>query len=966
MAEKVVIDIELKGFSNAKKGLEDLTKSQIKQQDAIKATKDEIKEYEKELKAIRDEQEAQGQVTDEQIDRERELSESLQQSRESLAGQKDELSNVNTERRIAVKEVETYNTALNAEIGSNEQLRAQLSLLTSEYDLMSQEQRESTDEGRQMTAEMKALTDKLKENESAVGDNRRNVGNYSEALKGALGNVTIMGTNLGGLVKGFNETKAATIEALESLIVTESVQKSHTAATNAQTIAQKASNIALIAGKVALNIFKLALISTGIGAFVVVLGSLAAYFASTEAGAKQLKIVMAALGSITANITSKFAEFGKVIFDTFKEIKDLKISEVFKSIGDAIQNNITNRLASFGLAGKAIAKIFGGDIVEGFKDLGNAAAQAATGIDDPIGKLEAAGGKIVELYEDGKDAVADFAKEVQEDINKAIALQQKENNLIDRRRFLLLQNTDLEAKVAKARVEASDKANLSQEQIIEKLEEARDAESQKLKNLTEIAKTEFDIQRGRSALATDSAEEAEELFQKELSYKQAITEESQGVLRLEKQIAAEKYTLMTESLAAELKLIKAQGGDRVSALIEIENRGRDAQLADTTLSETQRQAIIAESNNKIQELNNRAIDEALQAKITELQYLKFIKLEDDNLTNKERIAIEQQYQEDRANLVLTELRSQAAMVKAELEQLSADAGVDVLKPLTPEEETELKSQLNLLNEEMAKAAEIINGIEGEKAGVNLLNGLGLDEAGMEKLNFSFQTVTASISAIGNLMGAVTERNKKAIQEQVEQGVISQDQADKEIAKIELRAFKRNKALQIAMAIASTAQAVASALAQTIDPTPTQSLRVANAIAAGVLGGIQVATIAATKFEDGGLIKGASHSKGGVPFSVAGRGGFEAEGGEFIHKTKAVDHYGLPFMNALNNMQLPKVFAEGGYVAPMTSSSISQQVSAGVSELVSESQNRSIQVLNVESDFSNLQNKVNNVESARTY
>jgi hypothetical protein len=35
-------------------------------------------------------------------------------------------------------------------------------------------------------------------------------------------------------------------------------------------------------------------------------------------------------------------------------------------------------------------------------------------------------------------------------------------------------------------------------------------------------------------------------------------------------------------------------------------------------------------------------------------------------------------------------------------------------------------------------------------------------------------------------------------------------------------------------------------------------------------------------------------------------------------------------------------------------------------LVSESQNRSIQVLNVESDFSNLQNKVNNVESARTY
>ena len=73
MAEKVIIDIELKGFGNAQKSLDNLTKAQIEQQDAIKATKEEIKDYEKELKAIRDEQEAQGEVTDEQIVREREL-----------------------------------------------------------------------------------------------------------------------------------------------------------------------------------------------------------------------------------------------------------------------------------------------------------------------------------------------------------------------------------------------------------------------------------------------------------------------------------------------------------------------------------------------------------------------------------------------------------------------------------------------------------------------------------------------------------------------------------------------------------------------------------------------------------------------------------------------------------------------------------------------------------------------------
>jgi hypothetical protein len=346
--------------------------------------------------------------------------------------------------------------------------------------------------------------------------------------------------------------------------------------------------------------------------------------------------------------------------------------------------------------------------------------------------------------------------------------------------------------------------------------------------------------------------------------------------------------------------------------------------------------------------------------------LKNIKLEDDKLTNEERLKIERDFQKDKANLVLEQLANQTALVKAKLEGLTADGSISPIEPLTPEEETALKEQLNLINEEMAKVKQTITGIEGEEAGLNLLNGLGLDEAGQEKLNFAFQTISASINAIGGLMSAVTERNKKLVQEQVEQGVISQDEADKKIAKIEKRAFKRNKALQIAMAIAGTAQAVTSALSQTIDPTLTQSFRTANAIAAGVLGAAQIATIAATKFEDGGLIQGASHAQGGVPFSVAGRGGFEAEGGEFIHKTKAVEHYGLPFMNALNNLQLPKMFAEGGYVAPVTASSISQQVSDGVSELVSVNENRSMQVVNVEQDFSNLQNKVNNVESARTY
>jgi len=52
MAEKIIIDIELKGIGDAQKGLDDLTKLQITQQDAIKKTQQEIKDYEKSLKDL--------------------------------------------------------------------------------------------------------------------------------------------------------------------------------------------------------------------------------------------------------------------------------------------------------------------------------------------------------------------------------------------------------------------------------------------------------------------------------------------------------------------------------------------------------------------------------------------------------------------------------------------------------------------------------------------------------------------------------------------------------------------------------------------------------------------------------------------------------------------------------------------------------------------------------------------------
>ena len=54
-----------------------------------------------------------------------------------------------------------------------------------------------------------------------------------------------------------------------------------------------------------------------------------------------------------------------------------------------------------------------------------------------------------------------------------------------------------------------------------------------------------------------------------------------------------------------------------------------------------------------------------------------------------------------------------------------------------------------------------------------------------------------------------------------------------------------------------------------------------------------------KYEKGGILKGKSHNEGGIPFTVAGRGGFEAEGGEFLVNKKAT-RKNLPLLNFLNS------------------------------------------------------------------
>ena len=87
-----------------------------------------------------------------------------------------------------------------------------------------------------------------------------------------------------------------------------------------------------------------------------------------------------------------------------------------------------------------------------------------------------------------------------------------------------------------------------------------------------------------------------------------------------------------------------------------------------------------------------------------------------------------------------------------------------------------------------------------------------------------------------------------------------------------RAFQIQKAVGIAQATINTAQAITKVFAETTDFTPTQSLRIANAVAIGVAGAAQIASIASQQFQGGGDVE--------TPGDIGGGAGGEAVAPQF--------------------------------------------------------------------------------------
>lgn len=152
------------------------------------------------------------------------------------------------------------------------------------------------------------------------------------------------------------------------------------------------------------------------------------------------------------------------------------------------------------------------------------------------------------------------------------------------------------------------------------------------------------------------------------------------------------------------------------------------------------------------------------------------------------------------------------------------------------------------------------------------------------------------------------------------------------------AFGENKAISVAEVVINTVRAIQRAYADF--PFP-YSLIVSGLM--GAAGAVNVAKILGVKFAQGGIawtggvLQGRSHAQGGIPFSVGGRPGFEAEGGEAIINKKSTAMF-RPLLSQINEAGGGVAFGRGG-VTRYASGSI---VSASQTRVAaSQAQNQSI-------------------------
>lgn len=290
----------------------------------------------------------------------------------------EEITKLNVENKKLTQEQRNLAKSAGAVAGSYDALSAEMSELKRQQKQVNVQTKEGQQKFASYGKQINGINTKLKKLDATNGVHTRNVGNYQMALQNATSQMNIMGVNVGQLSHQF-------------------------------TVAGQAmrATTGIIGGtSKSLRILRISLISTGVGAIVVALGSLIAYLTSTQEGLDKLNSVLRPVSAVFQRLLGVLQELGG---KTFKKLSDAikDPQQAFKDLGQVIIDNVLNRFKSFQVFMEAISLFMKGEFRQGLKKGADAIIQLNLGITDGTDKLQKFGKEIKTI---GSEAIETGSK----------------------------------------------------------------------------------------------------------------------------------------------------------------------------------------------------------------------------------------------------------------------------------------------------------------------------------------------------------------------------------------------------------------------------------------------------------------------------------------------------------------------------------------------------------------------------
>ena len=830
-------------------------------------------------------------------------------------------------------ETEAKKTQSNKKVsGSIKELGAALSQNKLIYQQLSEEEREAADVGGKLLAVIQEQDKKYKELQKSIGNNQVDVGNYRQAILDAMGTNSDLGASLNSLTNGFTtlKDKLALVKApFENYIKYGKL--------SAPTMEQMSN--ATNKSATSLKILRGAVISTGIGALVVELGSLIAYFTSTQEGIDKVNKVLTPLKVLFQTLWGVVQNVGKALVEAFTHPKQLLLD-----LGKFMQEQIINRATAIIDAFKGLGNILTGNVKEGIKQVGDAALQAATGVKDVVGKVKEAGKavsdtigeaikrgqRIEEIGVKLASSEADFVKQsealklefaeqnqIARDTSKTISereaaakksieIQKQINKLVTERNNLEIERMELQQ-------QSNDTSDAERADLERKKAENNKAKAEQIQS--EIAQTKVlnSINKDREAKNKEALDKARKRLDEELKWQKEAIEDYVKTNSAVAKSMQERLDIEEKGMQDRLALLDKEKANGLIKQREYERQKRDIEQDylkvrnELTIEAVQKEAEQYEMLNADKFDTEEALQEAVyQKKVEALEKEKQLKQEMHDWDYNAEEEHQEKLQELKADYQgkLQELKAQQAKedennrnAQKEAEKTQRDFDfADKLMSLQEQGATEWEIEAEQLRQKHEKEREELDeSLDNNKIShemyYNQLN-LLIRKQAKEELDLKKKTEESKLALTQSVLGQI-------------KGMTGEHTA-------------LSKAAAIAEATINTYLGVSKAISQGM---PMGAVTAAITLAAGMANVQKIVSTEADKYEAGGLIVGKSHASGGVPFTVAGRGGFEAEGGEYIINKRATAMY-FPVLEAINKSAgygsyNPVYMAAGGVIKQPT-------------------------------------------------